>query len=341
MNKVCFISVYFGEIPAFFKTFFDSCEWNLDFDWLIVHDKPLIYERPKNVHDVIMDLNEFEKIVEEKIGLSIPQIKPYKVCDFRPAFGIIFEDYIKGYDFWGICDTDLVLGKLSKFITNEMLESYDKIFTMGHMSLVRNNDTCNWLFKKETINSRYYKDVFCNQKNCIYDEYEGFTEKFCDSGLNVYKQKKCADISIKYGRLRVNEKWLIRCIQPKNRYINFSKDKNYNHQIFWLSNGRTFRTYLDNEKRIIKEEYSYIHKLDFACNNKITVDDSYILTANGYVQDEKLIAHLIEGKVDAKQLDKYNIAHIEKEIISDFYWYLRWNFRHLKAFIERVYLGKK
>ena len=340
MRKVCFISVYFGEIPDFFRTFLDSCAWNQDFNWLIVHDTPLNYEGVQNVYDITMDLDEFAKLTEKKIGLKIPKIKPYKVCDFRPAFGIIFEDYIKDYDFWGICDTDLILGKLNDFITDEMLDSYDKIFTMGHMSLIRNNNTCNWLFKKKTNNSRYYKDIFCNEKNFIYDEYEGFTEKFCDTGLKVYKEKKCADISIVCGRLRVNEKWLINCIQPKNQYIHYSNDKNFRHQIFWVSKGRTFRTYIDNKKRVVKEEYSYIHKLDYACDKKVTVDDSYILTSNGYVRDDKLLARLIEGKVNSDILDKYNLAHVKKEIVYDFYWYLRWNFRHFKTFIKRKFLGR-
>lgn len=335
MKNVCFICVYFGEIPKFFKTFLDSCTWNTDFDWLIIHDKPLIYDKPQNVHDIIMNLEELQRLIENKTGIKIPQVKPYKICDFRPAFGVIFEEYLQDYEFWGICDTDLILGKLSNFITKEMLDSYDKIFTMGHMSLVRNNSTCNELFKKSTKNSRCYKEIFLNPDNCIYDEYEGFTEKFCDSGLKVYKEKHCADISKVCGRFRVNERWLIRCIQPKNNYTEFSKDKNYKRQIFWINNGRTFRSYIDPQKKIVNEEYSYIHKLDFACDKKINASDSYIITTHGYVQDDELISALIDKKVNFEFFDKYNKSFVFKEAINDLHWFLRWNYRHFKAHIIR------
>lgn len=331
MNRVCFISVYFGNIPEFFKTFFDSCGWNPGFDWLIIHDKSLRYHLPKNVHDVSMNLDEFRRKVVEKVGIAVPEIKPYKVCDYRPAFGIIFEEYLHGYEFWGICDSDLILGDLSKYITSEILDSYDKIFTMGHMSLVRNNEICNWIFKNETDNSRNYEPIFQSSSNCIYDEFDGFTEKFSDNGLRVYKEKKCGDISETCGRLRVNERWLIRCIQPKNRYINYSKDSNYKHQVFWISNGKTYRSYIDEKDKLVNEEYSYIHKLDFACSENLNSNDSRIITTNGYVKDDQYISQLINGKMNANGLDVYNKASIFREKWNDLYWYLRWHFRHFRA----------
>lgn len=332
MNRVCFISVYFGKIPPFFRTFLDSCRWNPQFDWLIVHDENLNYECPENVHELLISLEKFRDEVTKKVNIEIPKIKPYKVCDYRPAFGIIFKEYIKNYEFWGICDTDLILGNLKEFITDEMLDTYDKIFTMGHMSLVRNTDNCNWLFKRDTANSKNYKYVFQDERNHIYDEFNGFTEKFCDIGYNVYKFKKCADITSKCGRLRVNERWFIRCIQPQNSFISFSVDENYKYQVFWEYDGHTYRTYI-NKENIVKEEYSYIHKIDYAYENHLSKKDFVILTTNGYVlvEDKKIIKDFIENKVSKKLIREYNASNEIEELFSDFYWFVRWKLRYFKA----------
>ena len=38
--------------------------------------------------------------------------RPYKLCDFKPAYGFIFGEYLKEYDYWGHCDIDIVWGDL-------------------------------------------------------------------------------------------------------------------------------------------------------------------------------------------------------------------------------------
>ncbi len=327
--KVCFISVYFGEIPSFFSAFLNSCEWNSKYDWLIIHDKEIKYEHSSNVHLLHMTMEEFIVRVNSVTGMSITSIKPYKVCDFRPAFGEIFQEELKGYDFWGISDTDMLLGDLSHFINDELLSRYDKIFTMGHLSLIRNNLICNSLYKKDTLHSRNYKSVFGNPMSCVYDEYEGFTEKFIDEGLNVYTEKLCADIMISSGRINVVTRNKFRLIQPRNNYIYCCESKNYLHQIFVLEKGHIYKYYYQ-KGRIYCKEYMYIHKLEHTTNKKITSDDSLIITVNGYINSKDFFEKLRNHTVNEKLLDCYNKEKHWKKFKDDVYVWIRLNIRNFR-----------
>ena len=35
---------------------------------------------------------------------------PYKLCEFKPMFGVLFADVVEGFDFWGHIDNDAILG---------------------------------------------------------------------------------------------------------------------------------------------------------------------------------------------------------------------------------------
>ena len=47
------------------------------------------------------------------------------VAEYKPAFGVVFEDFLTGYSHWGYCDLDMVLGNLPFFIEAEELTNYD------------------------------------------------------------------------------------------------------------------------------------------------------------------------------------------------------------------------
>jgi hypothetical protein len=95
------------------------------------------------------------------------------VCDFRPAFGEIFQDYMKEYDYWGFCDSDIIFRNLWEVIGNKINKGYDFIsgytdFVSGPMCFIRNSDILNSIYKL----SGDYTKVFSS------NEYEGFEEGY-------------------------------------------------------------------------------------------------------------------------------------------------------------------
>ena len=95
MKKICFIIPYFSDVfPAYFSYFLKSASWNESIDFLIFSNAQLPVE-VKNVKTILFSLQDFNKLASEKLQLNIALTKPYKLCDFKPTYGLVFEDYIK------------------------------------------------------------------------------------------------------------------------------------------------------------------------------------------------------------------------------------------------------
>lgn len=114
---------------------------------------------PQNVEVVDMDIDGFNKLVNQKLGFD-PEVKindkgfPSKpMSDFYVANGVIFEDYIKSFDYWTITNWDVVYGRLDHFLPDIMLKTMD-IFTddigivNGVFSVFKNTPVVNNLFRE-------------------------------------------------------------------------------------------------------------------------------------------------------------------------------------------------
>jgi len=88
-----------------------------------------------------------------KLNADIQLPYAYKLADFKPAFGSIFDDFLSSYRFWGHCDLDIVWGDIRHFITDDILSQYQIISARknkmcGHFSLYRNEAEVSRAFMK-------------------------------------------------------------------------------------------------------------------------------------------------------------------------------------------------
>lgn len=178
MKKICIITPYFGKWPNWFPFYLKSCKFNPTINWILFTDCGKPKNCPKNVKIVDFTLNDFNKLASKKLKLNINIKYPYKICDLRPSFGIIFSDYIKKYDFWGNSDIDIIYGDIRKFVTKDILSKYDIItskeeYLIGHFTLYKNSKKTNELFKK----NQNYKKIFTDQEHQAFDEYNFFKNK--------------------------------------------------------------------------------------------------------------------------------------------------------------------
>lgn len=137
MKKIAFICPYFGKLPNYFPLVLQSMKSNNNIEWIVFTDDKTEYEYPANVNVKYISFEELKVLIKEKIPF-ISDVTPYKLCDFKPFYGIIFKSYLEKYDFWGFCDFDCIFGDLNKFITEDILNKYKKIFFLGHLSLFAN-----------------------------------------------------------------------------------------------------------------------------------------------------------------------------------------------------------
>lgn len=170
MYKILFIVPYFGKFNNYFQIWLESCRMNPTIDWLIITDSDQPFQYPKNVHVKKSLFAEFRNIIQSKLDTKIVLERPYKLCDFKPMYGYILEDDIKGYDFWGYCDVDLIWGNLRLFVTDDVLSTYDRISMWGHCCLLRNNERMNNLYKTKVDHLPDYKEAYSSELAYLFDE---------------------------------------------------------------------------------------------------------------------------------------------------------------------------
>ncbi len=183
--RIVFINPYFGRLPFWFDAFLVSCSKNMGYEWLIPTDCEIPVDHPDNVTFVQTTLDDLCEAASDVLNISISYERPYKICDLRPSFGLIFESYIEGCDFWGHCDFDVIWGNIGKFITELDLQSHDIITSRkgkmaGHFSLYRNISEVNYLFQRHPI----WQKAMLAEENYYFDEV-GMTEVVENSGLRV------------------------------------------------------------------------------------------------------------------------------------------------------------
>lgn len=178
-----FIVVWFGKFPNWID------KWKEDMERLKEYGYDYI---------LFNDLIEFEKRVR-----TVLKIEPFivsgtgKPWDFRPAFGLLFAEQLKGYDFWGHTDLDCVYGRLDRWMSDEFLSTTD-IFgndpqdICGMFSLYRNTEKVNNLFRKHP----HWEYIMSDWNVHAFDE-EAFSKEVV---------RKENELRVKYGFFQGNDK---------------------------------------------------------------------------------------------------------------------------------------
>lgn len=249
-KSIILIVAYFGDLPCWFELWLKSCKSNWNINWLLITDDRGEYNYPSNVRVEYMDMNNLKNLIDTKLKLRSNIINPYKLCDFKPTYGIVFEDYIGEYNFWGHCDIDLIFGDLREFITEDILLTYNKILRRGHLTIYRNNEIVNNYYKLKED----YKRILEDSNNRVFDEAGGIVKTLDENEIDQYHDEFIADIVVE-----------------KEKFMT-TKLKNYKYQVFIYDNGKVYREYLLNGKKQ-REEVAYIHfqKRKYNYNN---IDDS-------------------------------------------------------------------
>lgn len=182
--KFCFIVQYYGEFPTWFPLFLKSCENNKGIDWLFFVDKEYKKDVPPNVKFHLQNSNDFQKVCVDKFGHEVElmcykgrkgKVKGfYKLCDYRPMYGFLFEDYLKNYDYWGWCDIDMIFGDLFNYVKSIANNGHECIsfadhpdaFPYGPCTLIKNCEKMNKLFMK----SRDIQKVLTEERHFQFDE---------------------------------------------------------------------------------------------------------------------------------------------------------------------------
>lgn len=313
-NKTINIIIpYFGNFPNYFQLFLNSCAYNNTINWTIITDNMTMYNYPVNVRKVEMSFHDVQKLIRSKFDFDVAINSVHKLCEFKPAYGYIFDELIVGYDYWGYGDLDLIYGDIRSFLTDDIL-TYDKIFTLGHLSLVRNTEKTNRLFMREIFGKELYKEAFSNDQNYNFDEEfmgkPNINSIFREYGYSVWEKSFAADIYIKSTHFLID--------------IGDGQAEKRQDAFFVWDNGRVVR-FIKEDSNVCEREYLYIHLQKR--NMDVRIDSS----SSVY----KIIPNRFEALEVAIDSVKEEFKNIKKKRFNNQYFRIR--FRNLKAKIENYF----
>jgi len=231
MNRIALIAVYFGKLPVWINFFIETCKYNPTIDWIIFIDDVFPDNIARNVRFIKTTMDDISQLFSEILELNIIIKRPYKLCDFRPAYGLCFGEYLKDYDFWGHIDLDVLYGDIREFITKNILKTKDIISAdsrriCGPFSLYKNCNDINNLFKKNPE----FTSIFLSNKHEAFDEI-GFDETV--KGLVNEGKIKCLFGHFqRYGKKRIPSYWyngkiIVKSTKAETMFLHLRPFKKY------------------------------------------------------------------------------------------------------------------
>ncbi len=169
--SICFIIPYFGEWPFWFPFFLKSCEFNPTVTWHLHTDCGTPEDLPPNVKIFDSTFSDYCQRVSEVLHINFTPELPYKLCDLKPALGMVHEDELRPFDFWAFGDIDVIYGDIRRYFTTDRLERHDIFSThrrriSGHLCLMRNNGD----MRKAFMSVRGWQAYLCNPRHVTFDE---------------------------------------------------------------------------------------------------------------------------------------------------------------------------
>lgn len=129
--KKTFVVCMFGSTFSWFDQFVKQVSHLAPYGWEWLVVTPNDVQGGPNVRILKMTPEEFNLLVEKKLGvksnvfLTEKGVPSVHMTDFYVFSGLIFEDYLKESNWWGIMNLDIVVGRLDRFLPDSELDKYD------------------------------------------------------------------------------------------------------------------------------------------------------------------------------------------------------------------------
>ncbi len=275
MKTIVIIFPYFGSLPIQYKMWRESALHNPSVDFMFFTDADV--EPAKNIIVHQMQFCDFQQLVQNAFDFPIVLDRPYKLCEYKQAYGYILKDYINDYNFWGFGDLDLVYGDIRSFFTDNVL-THKFLLGWGHLTLLHNDEDTNTYFMKQIAGYQNYKDAFTTSKITFFDEY----------GFNG-----CSD---KWRDCRPEDCWLEwpfdNVSKPKESY-HFNSMTRWWQQVIFEHIGNKLYMLRFNHGKLEKKESLYAHFQHRGfMKDSVTDYSHFLVTPRAIVDYPKLLVNI-------------------------------------------------
>lgn len=235
MYTIGIVVLYFGKKPISYDAWEATAVTNDTIDFYIFTDIPEIKDN-KNIRVITCSFEECRQMIQKVMNFKISLESPYKLCDYKPTYGLVFHNWLKDYDFWGYCDLDVVFGDLREFFTDDALKYSDRCLENGHISLWKNNEKMNTMFKYYEREGENYEKVYKSPDSFYFDEQAGVFTKCLINGVQF-----CSPVPLRDP------------IAHRDKFYYFNENPNNQYIIYW-ENGKLYSVHPDR-----REELCYAH----------------------------------------------------------------------------------
>lgn len=235
MERIAFFIPYFGHFNSYFPLWLKTCACQKSVaDFFLFSDIRYSAELPENVRLIPITFEELKQKIQKLYDFEISLSSPYKLCDYKPAYGDIFCEYAEGYSHWAFGDNDLLWGDWQSMLPNDWNDS-ERIGEFGHLTLIKNTARMRTLYKYRDA----YKIAFGSPYNCFFDE----------RAFNLICERNWVSVV----------SLTIADCDPRKRKI-FQQDKSSDHLsgVFCYEKGHLYQLYREDDK-LSREEFPYIH----------------------------------------------------------------------------------
>lgn len=307
--KIAFLCPYFGTFPKHIQLWLNSCATNKDTTYFLFTDDKQKLNYPDNFVVKYMTLNELKNFFQSKFNFEISLSGVYKLGDYKPLYGYLFEDLIKDYDAWGYLDVpDEICGDVSAFVNEKVFLKADKLMVRGHMTIFKNTPEVNKRFMADTGEKFNYKDIFSSEHFFNFEE----IAKGSISWIYINNKWKMdllndavADVSGLFYDFRRS------CVSEKLEYYRPSKVPS----IYARENGKIYGYFLENGK-VIKREYLYLHFKRRKMEINVPLDsDQYLIVPNGFESYTEVTADVIKQYAKKKLFYPVFWEEVKKSIV--------------------------
>ncbi|MBR1485224.1 MAG: hypothetical protein IJ612_05985 [Prevotella sp.] len=241
MKSIVIIFPYFGTLPAQYPAWRASALRNPTVDFMFFTDADV--EPATNIIVHRMTFDDFRQLAQQAFSFPIVLDRPYKLCEYKQAYGYMLHDYISRYDFWGFGDLDLVYGDLRRFLTDEVL-ARPFILGWGHLTLLHNDAQTNAYFMQQADGYQDYREAFTTKTITFFDE---------------FNHRGCSD---KWRDLRPEDCWLEEPFdnvsKPKQAFHFCSLNRGWQRVVFEHQGSRLFMLRFA-DGRLERRESLYAH----------------------------------------------------------------------------------
>ena len=179
--SVCMLVARWGQWPPWTPLLLRALATNTDVRWTLMGDTPPTAQLPSNVGFSEWPMPRLLARLRQAIGFSAGRLEQNdhstsKISDLKPTFGVSFPELLRGCDWWGNMQDDVLPGRLSDWATPSVLSLHDVVSPLprpfascGPLMLYRNVRGVNNLFRRSGALWR----VLSDERYLVFDEWWG------------------------------------------------------------------------------------------------------------------------------------------------------------------------